>query len=70
MFQQGLPVSFNDFLGSWIPGSPLKSCPAMSRWSHLSVVPFADGATPVFHEDMQPPLCNTISRWSHIYVLP
>ena len=26
-FQQGFPVSFNDFLGSWIPGSLLKSHP-------------------------------------------
>ena len=27
MFKQGFPLSFNDFLESWIPGSPLKSYP-------------------------------------------
>ena len=27
--QQGFPVSFNDFLGARIPGSPLKSHPAI-----------------------------------------
>ena len=26
-FHQGFPVSFNDFLVTWIPGSPLKPCP-------------------------------------------
>ena len=26
-FQQVFHVSFNDFLGAWIPGSPLKSRP-------------------------------------------
>ena len=29
-FQQGFPVSFNYFLGAWIPGSPLKSRPDIS----------------------------------------
>ena len=27
VFHQGFPVSFNDFLGAWIPGSLLKSRP-------------------------------------------
>ena len=31
-FQQGFPVSFNDFLGAWIPGSPLKSRPAQNYY--------------------------------------
>ena len=26
-FYQGLPVSFNDFPGTWFRGSPLKFCP-------------------------------------------
>ena len=42
-FQQGFPVSFDDFLGAWIPGSLLKSHPVVGlqrtkelHWDDLS----------------------------------